>query len=143
MGVRFTMDQPSTIKDRRQFARIPKKVTVQANILTYPINDEQSSKGKSKNLSQGGILIEMPEKYETGVLLQVEITLPGWRKSHPGFIKVLEDSIGSPFTAICEVVRSEYNGKCFDTAVKFINIDADDKRALEGYLDKENQHKES
>jgi len=130
-------EKPVGVAERRKYRRIPKEVTVEANRLTYPVDDCEFSRGKSKNLSQGGVLLQLLEEFEPGTLLQVRITLPGWRKSHPGFIRVMEDSIGSPFIAICEVVRSEQRGEIYETAAKFINIDQDDFRALEGYLAKQ------
>lgn len=130
-------EKPVSVAERRKYRRIPKEVTVEANRLTYPIDEREFSRGKSKNLSQGGVLLQLIEEYEPGTLLQLRITLPGWRKSHPGFIRVMEDSIGSPFIAICEVVRSQRRGESYETAAKFINIDQDDFRALEGYLAKQ------
>jgi len=130
-------EKPVGVAERRKYRRIPKEVTVEANRLTYPVDDCEFSRGNSKNLAQGGVLLQLLEEFEPGTLLQVRITLPGWRKSHPGFIRVMEDSIGSPFIAICEVVRSEQRGEIYETAAKFINIDQDDFRALEGYLAKQ------
>ena len=75
------------------------------------------------------------QQYEDGSLLQVKLTLPGWHKYHTGFLKVLEDSIGTPLTAVCEVLRCERAGKEFSTALRFINVDPEDFMALESYLD--------
>lgn len=135
------MNQPPSLHERRQFERIPKEVTVKANMVTYPINETGFSDGKSKNLSAGGILLQLNSEFNAGAILQVKITLPGWRKNHPGFIKVTENSIGSPFTAVCEVVRSKKIGDIFETAVRFINIDEDDYKALLGYLRKQSSSK--
>ncbi len=135
------MNQPPSLNERRQFERIPKEVTVKANMVTYPINETEFSDGRSKNLSAGGILLQLNSEFNAGAILQVKITLPGWRKNHPGFIKVTENSIGSPFTAVCEVVRSKKIGDIFETAVRFINIDEDDYKALLGYLKKQSSSK--
>jgi c-di-GMP-binding flagellar brake protein YcgR len=140
MGGIREMNNPSERQERREFPRIPKEVTVEANLVTYPVNETDFSKGKSKDISQGGILLHLNEQFAPGALLQVRITLPGWRKNHPGFLKVTEDSIGSPFTAVCEVVRTNMVGDVYQTAVKFVNIDEDDYRALKGYMKKQTAH---
>lgn len=136
MEEQATMDKRAAIDEKRKYPRIEKKVSVKTNKLTYPINDDEFCLGMLQNLSQGGVLIRIPEYYEPETLLQVKLTLPGWRKSHPGFIRVDEDSIGSPLTTICKVVRTERTGSEYATAVKFVNIDRDDNIALEGYLEK-------
>ena len=127
---------PIELADRRGSERISKAVTVKACRIVYPINETDMSEGRVRNISKGGALMDIPQEFESGELLQLYITLPGWRKSHPGFIRVMEDSIGSPFTAIGKVIRVENCEESYETAVKFINIDPDDYCALEGYIEK-------
>jgi hypothetical protein len=131
-----TMDKRPAVGEKRKYPRIEKNVSVKTNKLTYPINDDEFCSGRLKNLSRGGVLITIPERYKPETLLQIKLTLPGWRKTHPGFIRVYEDSIGSPLTVICEVVRAKKIGSEYETAVKFVNIDRDDNIALKGYLEK-------
>jgi len=108
-----------------------------AGKLTYPVNDENMKSGTIENISLGGLLMTSPAQYDKGTIIQVKIALPGWHKNHPGFIKVMENSIGSPFTAVCEVLRTQKKADKYQIAVKYINIDPDDFIAYEGYLHKE------
>ena len=132
----IAMEKQTSVDERRKYQRVPKEVSVQINKITYPINDNEFASGKSMNISQGGVLLNLTDEYQPGDILQIKVTLPGWRKNHPGFINVMEDSIGSPFSAICEVVRSSREGDLYATAVKFVNIDKDDFTALNKYLSK-------
>jgi len=127
---------PIEFDDRRSCNRISKDVTVKACRIVYPMDETDMSEGKVRNISKSGALVDVPQEFESGELLQLYITLPGWRKSHPGFIRVMEDSVGSPFTAIGKVIRVENCEERYETAVKFINIDPDDYCALEGYIEK-------
>jgi len=129
--------QTSSITDRRRYPRLEKKTRLQSGLLTYPINEDEFAVGNMENISLGGIKMHTPEKYEDGALVQVKLNLPGWLKYHTGFLKVLEDSNGTPLSAICEVLRSKREGKKYTTAMRFINVDPDDFIALESYLDKE------
>jgi PilZ domain len=133
----WILKQTSEFIEKRTTQRVSKEVKVETNRLTYPLNDDDISSGTTKNLSREGALLKLNDGYDNKTLLQIRITLPGWRKSHPGFIRVYEDSIGSPFTAICEVIRSKKSGDAFETAVKFINVDIDDLQGLNGYLEKQ------
>ena len=122
--------------ERRRYPRCEKKTRVETAKVTYPLNDDDFARGRIRNISLGGVLLEIPEEFETGTLIQLRITLPGWHKYHPGFLKVLEDSVGTPFSAIGEVLRStEENGQ-YTTAARFINIDPDDFISLQSYLEK-------
>ena len=136
MEEQTTMDKRSAIGEKRKYPRIEKNVSVRTNKLTYPIKDDEFCSGKVNNLSRGGFLITIPEYYKPETLLQIKLTLPGWRKTNPGYISVYENSDSSALTVICEVVRAEKAGAEYETAVKFINLDRDDNIALKGYLEK-------
>ncbi len=131
------MLQETANKERRRYPRLNKRTSVRTGKLTYPVNDEDMQAGTSENISLGGVLVNSSEMYEEGSLVQLKITLPGWHRHHPGFIKVLEDSIGTPLTAIGEVLRCRQTEGGFTTAARFVNIDPDDFIALQGYLEKE------
>lgn len=126
----------SPTTERRRYPRCEKKTRVETGRVTYPLNEEDFAQGKIRNISLGGVLLDIPVQFETGTLIQLRITLPGWHKYHPGFLKVLEDSIGTPFSAIAEVLRSKQENGRYTTAVRFINIDPDDFISLQGYLEK-------
>jgi len=127
----------ATLKaERRKYPRLKKRSHILAGKVTYPIDEENFATGISENISLGGVMLDSGKAFEEGSLMQVKITLPGWHKYHPGFIRVLEDSIGSPMTAICEVMRCEQSGQGYAIAARFINIDPDDFIAFQDYLEK-------
>jgi hypothetical protein len=121
--------------ERRIYPRIKTKAKILTGQVTYPIDEDNFARGISNNISLGGIMVNTETHFEKGSLIQLRIELPGWHKFHPGFIGVLEDSIGSPFIAICEVLRCEQSDQGFATAAKFINIDPDDFVAFQGFLE--------
>ncbi len=121
--------------ERRKYPRIKKRAKTLTGQVTYPIDEDNFARGISENISLGGIMVNTETHFEQGSLIQLRIKLPGWHKFHPGFIRVLEDSIGSPFIAICEVLRCKKAEEGYDIAAKFINVDPDDFVAFHGYLE--------
>jgi c-di-GMP-binding flagellar brake protein YcgR len=121
-------------RERRKYPRLDKNTIVDAIEVTYPINDDQYSRGKTDNISQGGLMMKISDHFEVGSLLQMKIRLPGWQKNHPGFIRVLDKTGKTPLKAIAEVIRAEENGDQFEVATKFINLDPEDYIALQHYL---------
>lgn len=131
------LQESTQVAERRRHPRLKKRAKILTGKVTYPIDEDNFARGVSENISLGGVMVNTEKQFEKGSLIQLKITLPGWHKYHPGFIRVLEDSIGSPLTAICEVLRSERTGEGFATAAKFINIDPDDFAGFQGYLEKQ------
>jgi len=129
--------QKSLQTERRRYTRVPKQTTVTMGKVTYPMDDAAFVKGKTENISLGGVKMNLPSRFEEGTLVQMKITLPGWQRHHPGFIKVLENSIGSPLTAIGEVMRADKSANGYAVAARFVNIDPDDFVALQKYLEKQ------
>lgn len=123
--------------ERRLYPRFKKNTKVATGQLTYPLLDDDFVEGLMKNISLGGALLNLPEKLEEGSLVQLKLKLPGWQKHHPGFLKVLEDSVGTPLSAICEILRSKKVGDNYETAARFINVDPDDFIAFKQYLSTE------
>lgn len=122
--------------ERRKYPRFKKKVKVLSGEVTYPIDEANFARGISENISLGGILVNTEKQFEKGSLIQLRITIPGWHKYHPGFIRVIKDSTGSPLNAICEVLRCEQSGRGYALAARFINIDPHDFVGFQGYLEK-------
>ena len=137
MHTKTQTEETSARTERRRYPRLQKQTKVLTGKVTYPIDEDNFVTGNSENISLGGILMHTGQAFEEGALVQLKITLPGWHKHHPGFMKVLEDSIGSPMTAICEVLRCEKKGGDYTTAARFINIDPDDFVAFQNYIEKQ------
>jgi c-di-GMP-binding flagellar brake protein YcgR len=135
------MSHDASLRERRRFQRVPEKITVKANIVTFPANQSTCVHANSRNLSEGGILLRLDTQFDTGTILEVKIALPDWRKDHPGLDMRSEESDKFPFTAVCRVVRSRKVGELFETAVRFLNIEEDDYRALRDYLKRQSSPK--
>ena len=67
----------SPTTERRRYPRCEKKTRVETGRVTYPLNEEDFAQGKIRNISLGGVLLDIPVQFETGTLIQLRITLPG------------------------------------------------------------------
>ena len=56
------MSQPSSPKERRKFDRIPKEVSVKANMVTYPVNETDALNEYDSCLTSPGIDSSQCEK---------------------------------------------------------------------------------
>jgi len=120
--------------ERRKSPRIKRSMAIKATRIEYPMSLAVSTDGDMDNLSRGGVQFTCGKKFDLNSLVQLNMTLPGWTKHHPGFIRVYEDSIGRPFTAVGEVLRCEKSGDDYKVVTRFVNIDPDDMIGFEGYL---------
>ncbi len=90
----------------------------------------------TKSLSEGGILFESDQPFDIGVLLKLELDIPGWEKYKPEFYKGNVPSGRHPLVVLGKVVRIEDVGKGqFDIGVVFSAMDSGHKLALKKYLD--------
>lgn len=128
------------IVERRQFVRIDLQNI--AKIEEYKIG----GKGERidtlvKNISAGGILFETNYKYDIGVLLKLEVNIPGWDKYKTEFLKYDKSSASEPLVALAAVVRIEAIdlGSRYEIGACFINIDSDHLKALMHYIEKYQQ----
>ena len=122
-------------RECRRYLRLKKKIPVETGKVTYPLDDKGFAKGTTENISLGGVLIDTPKKLDTGALVQLKISLPGWYRYHPGFLKLLGNSKDTPFMATGEVLRCDKIKDQYVAAARFINVDPDDYIALQGYLE--------
>ena len=120
--------------ERRKSPRIKRSMAIKATRIEYPMSLAVSTDGDMDNLSRGGVQFTCGKEFDLNSLVQLNMTLPGWTKHHPGFIRVYEDSIGRPFTAVGEVLRCDKSGDDYKVVTRFVNIDPDDMIGFEGYL---------
>ena len=125
-------------KERRSFMRLPKNTRVEYHRLKYPLDYKNIEEATVKNIGGGGLLFESNHIIDVGTILQLDITLQGWHKFRPGFLKVHESSISRPVTAIAEVVRVDeiIREKRYEIGVKFVNIYEDDLKGLIEFMEK-------
>ncbi len=136
--MKLTLNKPGEQKgERRNSLRLKRNVSLEAGKIEYPLTNLQTAPGRTVNISRNGVRFTTDKEYEPDTLLQISVTLPGWTRHHPGFIRVYENSLGRPFTAVGKVTRCEHTSLGYDVAARFVNVDPDDAVGLEGYLDKQ------
>ncbi len=128
------MDQ---MKERRQYDRLNKELRVEVKKFVYPLKNQRVIKTKCLNISPGGILLDIGERFELGEKLQLTLYVPGLNRFHPSFFKVFESSLNESLVAVAEVVRVELRGGSYKVGVKFLNIYDDDWKALYNLLMRE------
>ena len=132
------MNNLSTDKEKRKFARIPKEVSINIKKLTYPLPEGPGESGIGKNMGENGICFFTPTSYEPKTMLSIEIKLTGWQHHKKNVSSILDHSKAkAPLTAIAEVVWSKkLMGKSvYEVGVKFVDIYEDDLKALKKHLD--------
>ena len=125
------------MKDRRQFQRLNKELGVEVRKFEYPLKSQRIIKTKCLNISPGGILLDIPQKFNVGDKVQLTLYVPGLNKYHPSFFKVFESSLNQSLVAVAEVVRVELKGGSYKVGIKFLNIYEDDWKALYNFLMRE------
>ncbi len=139
------MDKDPVVFEPRKFLRIPKRVEIELNELSYSVEvSGAAEKGFSKNISFQGICFSHSNTYSPGVVLMLKLFLPGWRSYGRLFSKVFDMTSASFFSAIGEVVwcRKVMDNSIYEIGIKFVNIDEDDHLAFGQYLEKYENNKE-
>lgn len=73
--------------ERRKFLRIPKESKVRYHELKCPMVKSDLKNTKSKNVGGGGILFTSKKEIDIGTILKIDITVQGWEKYRPGFLR--------------------------------------------------------
>ena len=122
------------MQERRQYLRININNFVWSAKYAVPGG---KTKGKSKNISAGGILIESMEEYQIGDMLKMDIELPGWHKFNPAF-DIFGEKHSTPLLHLtAKVARVDKTTKgLFNIGIRFTGIKDSDKKALETYCKK-------
>jgi CheY-like chemotaxis protein/Tfp pilus assembly protein PilZ len=112
----FRAMQGSILREKRRYARLPFRATVVWR------SGARSGKAITVNLSEGGILMEIPDRLGLGDSVELEFDLP----STPQKLKVA-----------ATVVHTESHGPAGTSrrvAVKFTRVDAVDNEAIQRYI---------
>jgi hypothetical protein len=123
--------------EKRQFDRIPEDVSVTIKKIAYPLRDEPTVKALGKNISAGGICFAVPQPFDPGDLLSLEINLTGWQRHKSSYAAVIDDELAlAPLTAVAKVAwcRAQADTRHYEIGVIFENIYEDDYEALKKYL---------
>jgi hypothetical protein len=123
--------------EKRQFHRMPETVTITVKKLVYPLTDDDAVQGVGKNISAGGVCFAVPQAYDPGDLLSLQVNLSGWQHHKSSYAAVIDDDVAmAPLTAVVKVAwcRAKPDTRGYEIGVTFENVYADDFNALKKYL---------
>ncbi len=132
-------EMQDNVTGHRKYVRIPRRYIIHcspftAKDLLSPGRDH-ITEGLLKNISCGGILFESKVKYDVGILLRIELALPGWEKFKTEFFREVSAPLFNPLTVLANVVRLEVLGEeLFDIGACFSAVDEGDKWTLFKYI---------
>ena len=92
----------------------------------WPINIPQSCSSRTENISEGGVLLYLPEKIEVGQNIGVKILIS------TGFECESIEALGQAAWSDSQSAKEEYP---YRTGVKFVDISAENMKRLKGFLD--------
>ncbi|HJV91446.1 MAG TPA: PilZ domain-containing protein [Holophagaceae bacterium] len=121
-------------QNRRNYQRVPLDASVSFRELSFHKAGE-AEMAHYKDVSGGGLLLESAHAVPLGVLLKLEIRVPGWGKHQDRFGSAAENDL-RPLVALGEVVRVEkMDSGHFELGVKFCNVYPDDLASLMRFVD--------
>ncbi|MDD3089949.1 MAG: PilZ domain-containing protein [Candidatus Omnitrophica bacterium] len=110
-----------TGNERRKYTRIDSGYLVSCEKYTIPRSaGAGSSRGKTRNLSGGGILLEVEGEYKVGDVLRLEIAIPGWEKFKAEFYKPGQAASSKPFVKRGPGGSHDIHGPCAARACAFL-----------------------
>jgi len=131
------MTSTESTTEKRKFHRIPETVSITVKKITYPMTEGGTVEGIGKNISAGGVCFAVPQPYQPGDLLTLEVNLTGWQRHKNSVATVIDDELAmAPLTAVAKVAwcRALADSQRYEIGVTFENIYADDYQALKRYL---------
>jgi len=128
------------LNDRRKFIRIPNENVVyvsECDVMEELQLKErkEKTKGNTKDISAGGLLFELPKKFDMEKVLKIEITLPHWEKYKKSLFRNQFSYPTKPFLILGKVVRVEFiQEDLYDIGVSFVGIEEDFRELLVNYI---------
>jgi hypothetical protein len=126
------------VDNKRVYSRIPSRFAITATKLEYPLVETANVSATSKDVAEGGISFVSSYNYEPNTLVSLKIELKGWRRHAKTVQAIVDDTVAkAPLTAVVEVVWSKElpEDSGYEIGVKFINIDKDDYKTFQKYLE--------
>ena len=126
-----TASANSTVKNRRQFVRIPAQFRLFAQKILFEAKVDTGVWGEVKNIGIGGLLFVARGEFHENDKLKVTLAPPDPGKDHPvNESPTPHESTGS-ITAVCQVKRAhKLADEEFEIGAKFVNVFRDDLSAL-------------
>jgi hypothetical protein len=102
--------------------------------------EAENVQAKYKDVSGGGLLLASSREFPLGVILKLEIRVPGWGKHHDISFEPSHHLELKPLVAVGEVVRVEAidDGE-FELGIKFLNVYPEDLKALLALINSSDQ----
>jgi hypothetical protein len=129
----------SSVKNRRQFLRVPSNCNVVAEKIHFSAKANTEVFGEVKNIGVGGLMFVADSDCHENDMFKVTITLPRWSNasSYPRTPDVF-DLTPNDLTTVCQVIRSKptEDGQ-FEVAAKFVNVYEEDMDGLRHFIDGE------
>ncbi|MDO9263538.1 MAG: PilZ domain-containing protein [Desulfosalsimonadaceae bacterium] len=126
-----------TVNEKRKYPRIPKRVPIQIQELTYPFSNTGGLKGMGKDISAGGVCFISATRFDPKMVVNLKIDISGWNQHKRPYSMVRDIASEVPLSVIGEVAwcRPLSGSAEFEIGISFNNIYEDDFRALVRYLD--------
>ena len=125
-----------TDADKRSYQRLPRTYPVDVMKLAFPMPKE-GMQTKCCDISKGGLCVEAPAAdFAIGDTCQLKALIPLLNKFAPGFFKVYENDAEQYFTALAEVAWIKPLPGQFLVGFKFVNVHADQMKALEKLIER-------
>jgi c-di-GMP-binding flagellar brake protein YcgR len=123
------------MEENRKFKRLPDKIVVKYEKITFPIiGSGQKAEAKATNISLGGICIYSKEVLKQKDVINLEIIIKDYYKYSTSY-KYTDNITDYSFNVIGKVryQNRKMNGK-YETGIQFTNIDIDDVMGIKKYL---------
>ena len=120
----------------RQYQRLLRPYRVEAKQLQFPIPPHPVINGLCYDIGAGGLCVESPRTLNVGDLMQIRVHVPKLNKYSPSFFKAYENDAEQYVQCIAKVAWVRPSGGKYLVGLNFTDIDSDQRKALQGLVQK-------
>ena len=120
--------------EQRKYNRLPKNYRVEFKEFKFPTTHQAYHESRVVDISAGGVCVEAKTTFSTGTKVQVRVHVPRLNKFMPGFFKYYENDADQFINAIAEVAWVEPAGGRYLMGFRFLDLDPDIVRAIQGLI---------
>jgi len=126
--------------DKRKYVRIKKECVLSVDVYdpekAHTEKADSATKGKTKNISAGGLFFEVVQQFDVGTVLHLKIDLPNWQryKVHTAHTKYAY--LATPLKVTGQVIRVEevLGRSVYGIGVVLIGLDPKERDVLNKYI---------
>ena len=123
--------------NKRAYQRLPRPYSVVVSKLSFPMNNAVALETTCCDVSSGGLSVEAPSSsLAVGDVCQLKVLIPTLNKYSSSFFKVYENDAEQYLNAFGEVVWVRPIGGRRLMGFRFVNVEADQRKALERLIQK-------